>query len=142
MSQRVESWQGTDAFWARVEPLIPARAVAAKKIYLRKPGAGRPPPLPARQVFAASVSVLRTGIQWKALPKQRVGSASAIHKRFLEWQSSGFFEALWKAGLAEDEQMAGIAWRWQRVDAAMVQTPMAQGAVGPNPINSRGRTQK
>ncbi|PPU97032.1 hypothetical protein XpopCFBP1817_05935 [Xanthomonas populi] len=84
MSQRVESWQVTDAFWARVEPLIPARAVAAKKIYLRKPGGAGRPPLPARQVLAASASVLRTGIQWKALPKQRFGSASPIHKRFLE----------------------------------------------------------
>jgi hypothetical protein len=28
-----------------------------------------------------------------------------VHKRFLEWEKAGFFEALWKAGLAEYEQM-------------------------------------
>ena len=140
MAKRVESWQITDAFWERVEPLISSRAVAAQKNYVRKPGAGRPA-MPARQVFEAIVYVLRTGIQWKALPKERFGSASAIHKRFLEWEAAGFFEALWKAGLAEYEQMAGIAWRWQSVDAAMMKAPLAQEAVGPNPTD-RGKKRK
>ena len=75
----------TDAFWQRVEPLVPQRVPSPDKKYLRKPGAGRPPK-PARQVFEAIVYVLRTGCQWKALPKERFGSASAVHKRFLEWE--------------------------------------------------------
>ena len=83
LAKRVGSWVVTDEFWQRVEPLIPARSVA-DKIYVRKPGAGRPPK-PARLVFEAIVYVLRTGCQWKALPKERFGSASAVHKRFLEW---------------------------------------------------------
>lgn len=140
MAKRIESWRITDAFWERVEPLVPPRTVVAKKKYLRKPGAGRPA-MPARQVFEGIVFVLRTGIQWKALPKERFGSASAIHKRFLEWEASGFFEALWKAGLAEYEQMAGIAWRWQSVDGAMMKAPLAQESVGPNPTD-RGKKGK
>lgn len=112
----------TDAFWQQVEPLIPQRAPAPDKKYLRKPGAGRPPK-PARQVFEAIVYGLRTGCQWKALPKERFGSASAVHKRFLEWEAAGFFEALWKAGLAEYDEMEGIAWRWQSVDGAMMKAP-------------------
>ncbi len=131
--KRVESWVVTDEFWQRVEPLIPARS-AADKIYMRKPGAGRPPK-PARLVFEAIVYVLRTGCQWKALPKERFGSASAIHKRFLEWEAAGFFEDLWKAGLAEYDQMQGIAWRWQSVDGAMMKAPLAQEAVDPNPTD-------
>ncbi|MEW6466222.1 MAG: transposase, partial [Pseudomonadota bacterium] len=83
-TKRLESWVVSDVFWARVEPLVPARVPTARKQYLRKPGAGRPPK-PARQVFEAIVYVLRTGCQWKALPKERFGSASAVHKRFLEW---------------------------------------------------------
>ena len=86
----------------------------------------------------AVVYVLRTGCQWKALPKERFGSASAVHKRFLEWEKAGFFEALWKAGLAEYEQMEGIAWRWQSIDGALFKAPMAQQAVGPNPTD-RGK---
>lgn len=82
VAKRSQSWEVSDEFWQRVEPLIPVRPVA-DKIYVRKPGAGRPPK-PARQVFEAIVYVLRTGCQWKAFPKERFGSASAVHKRFLE----------------------------------------------------------
>lgn len=136
---RVESWAVSDEFWARVEPLIPARVVAFKDESLRKrrAGAGRPAK-PARQVFEAVMFVLRTGCQWKALPKERFGSASSVHKRFLEWEQAGFFESLWKAGLAEYDQMEGIAWRWQSIDAAMFKAPMAQETAGPNPTD-RGK---
>ena len=139
-AKRVESWVVTDEFWMRVEPLVPARTVLRGKSYQRIPGAGRPPK-PARQVFEAIVYVLRTGCQWKALPKERFGSASAIHKRFLEWERAGFFEALWKAGLAEYDQLEGIAWRWQSVDGALFKAPLAQEAVGPNPTD-RGKKRK
>lgn len=54
--------------------------------------------------------VLRTGRKWKALPKERFGNASAVHKRFLEWEAAGVFETIWKAGLAECDQMEGVAW--------------------------------
>jgi transposase len=128
--KRVDSWVVTDEFWERVEPLIPARARNKGKQYLRKPGAGRPPK-PGCQVFEAVVYVLRTGWQWKALPKERFGSASAVHKRFLEWEEAGVFEAIWRAGLAEYDQMEGIAWRWQSIDAAMFKAPLAPEAVGP-----------
>ncbi len=137
MATKVKSWEVSDAFWERVEPLVPIRKVDPTKNYVRKPGAGRPAK-PARQVFEAIVYVLRTGCQWKALPKERFGSASAVHQRFLEWEEAGFFEALWKAGLAEYDEMEGIAWRWQSVDGAMMKAPLAQEAVGPNPTD-RGK---
>jgi transposase len=134
LSKRVDSWVVTDTFWERMEPLVPQRAPVPGKEYVRKPGAGRPAK-PARQVFEAIVFVLRTGCQWKALPAERFGSASAIHKRFLEWEKAGFFEAVWKAGLAEYDDMQGIAWRWLSVDGAMMKAPLAQEAVGPNPTD-------
>ena len=140
MGKRVDSWVVTDEFWQRVEPLIPQRAQVPGKQYVRKPGAGRPAK-PPRQVFEAIVFVLRTGCQWKALPAERFGSASAIHKRFLEWEKAGFFEAVWKAGLAEYDDMQGIAWRWQSIDGAMMKAPLAQEAVGPNPTD-RGKKWK
>ncbi len=134
MFKRVDSWVVSDDFWQRVEPLIPQRVPLAGKPYLRMPGAGRPPK-PARQVFEGIVYVLRTGCQWKALPAERFGSASAIHKRFLEWEKAGFFESLWKAGLAEYDEMDGIAWRWQSIDEPPMKAPLAHEAVGPNPTD-------
>ncbi|SMR02414.1 hypothetical protein PD5205_01100 [Xanthomonas fragariae] len=75
------------------------------------------------------------------LSKERFGSASAIHKRLLEWEAAGFFEVLWKAGLAEYDQMRGIAWRWQSVDGAMMKASLAQQAAGPHPTD-RGKKQQ
>ena len=89
-------------------------------LYTRKEGGGRKPKS-ARLVFEAVVYVLRTGCQWKALPKECFGSASAIHKRFLEWERAGLFEAIWATGLAEYDQMEGIAWRWQSIEGGHVQ---------------------
>lgn len=136
--QRRESWAVSDEFWTRVAPLIPARPAApSAQRRLRRPGGGRKPK-PARVVFEAIVYVLRTGCQWKALPAERFGSASAIHKRFLEWEAAGFFVTLWQAGLAEYDDLEGIAWRWQSVDGALVKAPMALESVGPNPTD-RGK---
>ena len=135
---RLESWVVSDAFWERVEPLIPQRpSRPAKHRFERKPGGGRKPKA-ARLVFEAIVYVLRTGCQWKALPAERFGSASAVHKRFLEWEKAGLFLALWQAGLAEYDDMEGIAWRWQSIDGAMFKAPLAQEAVGRNPTD-RGK---
>src|ERR1019366_8672750 len=119
---RLAAWEVSDAFWQRVEPLIPERRRETAKNYVRKPGGGRKPN-DARLVFEGIVYVLRTGCQWKALPTERIDSANAIHKRFLEWQKAGVFEALWQAGLAQYDDFEGIAWRWQSIDRAMMKAP-------------------
>jgi len=49
-----------------------------------------------------------------------------------------FFLALWRSGLAEYDDMEGIAWRWQSIDGAMVKAPLAQETVGRNPTD-RGK---
>jgi transposase len=127
----------SDAFWERVEPLIPQRPIrVSKRKYARKPGGGRKPKAP-REVFEAIMYVLRTGCQWKALPRELFGSASAIHKRFLEWEQAGFFSALWRARLAEHDEMEGIAWRWQSSDVALLKAARAGQSVGLNPIDRR-----
>jgi transposase len=135
---RLESWVVSEAFWERVAPLIPPRpGRPARRTFARKPGGGRKPK-EARVVFEAIVYVLRTGCQWKALPRERFGSASAIHRRFLAWEQAGFFLALWQAGLAEYDEMEGIAWRWQSLDGALLKAPLARESVGPNPTD-RGK---
>jgi transposase len=137
-TRRIQAWEVSDAFWERVEPLLPGKPPRpSSREYQRKPGAGRKPK-DSRLVFAGIVYVLRTGCQWKALPREQFGSGSAIHKRFLEWQAAGVFEALWRAGLAEYDDLEGIAWRWQSIDGSVMKAPLAQASVGPNPTD-RGK---
>lgn len=134
---KAKSWEVTDDFWSRAQALIPVRQRPLDKTYVRRAGGGRKPK-DARLVFEGIVYVLRTGCQWKALPAERFGSASAIHARFLQWEKAGFFEALWQAGLAEYDDLRGIAWQWQSIDGAMMKAPLAREAVGPNPTD-RGK---
>jgi transposase len=135
--KRLPSWVVSEAFWSRVEALIPGPQRNPEKEYRRKAGGGRKPK-PARTVFEGIVYVLRTGCQWKALPKEVFGSASAIHQRFLDWEKTGVFRKLWQAGLAEYDEMEGIAWEWQSIDGAMIKAPLAQESVGRNPTD-RGK---
>jgi len=72
--QRIQSREVSDAFWERVEPLVPVRELDPK----RKVGGGRNP-IPARRIFEAIIYVLRTGFQWKALPSGDVVSKSMLN---------------------------------------------------------------
>jgi transposase len=113
--KRWESTSSNEAspieFWEKIEPLIPPLLRKNACEYRREPGAGRKP-LPARQVFVAIVFILRTGIQWKALPTKLFGSPSSIYRYFQQWHKDGFFLRLWQAGLAEYDGMQGITWKW------------------------------
>ena len=92
----------TSSHWFPNQP--PRRGTSA--LQQRRPGGGRKP-LGDRQIFSGIVYVLRTGCQWKALPKSFSGSASSVHKHFQRWRGQGFFLALWQAGLAEYDEMEG-----------------------------------
>ena len=143
MSRQYQSWEVSDDFWALVEPLVPRRRRLEGKEYKRKPGGGRKP-MAMRRVFEAVVFVLRTGIQWKALPRD-LGSGSAVHKYFQEWEQAGFFANLWRQGLTKYDDLVGISWEcvripanWQSIDGCKVESPLGQDAVGPNPVD-RGK---
>jgi len=137
MASKIQSWEVSDAFWDIVEPHIPKPKRDTSKSYMRKAGGGRRP-LSTRRVFEAIVFVLRTGIQWKALPKNIYGSPSSIHKYFLLWAEAGFFQELWRRGLAEYDELMGIAWEWQSIDGGMYKAPLAREAEGRNPTD-RGK---
>lgn len=133
---RIKSWEVSDEFWAKAEPLVPRPTRDSTKTYQRRRGGGRKP-MDTRKVFSAIVFVLRTGIQWKALPRE-FGSASSIHAYFRKWLEAGFFLKLWKKGLAEYDEMEGIAWSWQSIDGSQGKAPLAVEAAGPNPTD-RGK---
>jgi transposase len=130
------SWELTGEFWEKAESLLPRRERNPDKTYRRKPGGGRPP-LEPRRALEAVFYVLRTGIQWKALPKE-FGASSAVHRYFRFWCEQGFFKALWIAGLAACDEAAGIQWSWLGADGCMTKAPLAQEALEKNPTG-RGK---
>jgi putative transposase len=81
--------------------------------------------------------VLRTGIQWNALPRE-LGASSTVHDRFQEWEQAGFFKALWQAGLLAYDELTGIEWEWQAVDGVMTKAPFGRAATSKNPTD-RGK---
>ena len=139
---RIKTWEISDGLWAIVEPLIPdaEHCREAGRPYKRKPGGGRKPKYGNRVYFSAIVYVLRTGIIWNALPREKFGGLgrSALHKRFQTWARAGLFAAMWKKGLAEYDELEGIAWKWQSADGTMQKAPLAQESVGRNPTD-RGK---
>ena len=137
---RIRTWEISDEFWSLVEPLIPTSPRIAGKRYQRRPGGGRKRKYSDRLYFAAIVYVLRTGIIWNALPREKfhgVGSA-AVHRKFQQWALAGVFLDLWRRGLAQYDEMEGIAWLWESADGSTIEAPLAQQSVGPNPTD-RGK---
>lgn len=136
---KLQSWEVSEELWAKVAPLVPVKKRDSSISYTRRSGWWRKPTDP-KIVFAAIFFVLRTGIQWKAIPKERFGSSSAIHRHFLAWKGAGFFSALWKHGIAELDELQWISWEWQSADSSSVKAPLATSgeSVGPNPTD-RGK---
>ena len=125
---RTRPWEVSEALWEQIAPLIPPAPSHAK---------GGRPRLPDRQAFSAIVYVLRTGIQWNALPRE-LGASSTVHDRFQEWEQAGLFKILWQAGLSEYDEVQGIEWEWQAADGAMTKAPFGSVATGANPTD-RGK---
>jgi transposase len=120
-----ESFRVPDEMWERIKPLLP--------VARPKPKGGRPRN-DDRKMMDAIYYVLRTGIQWKALPTS-VGAGSSVHDRFQEWQQAGVFRNLWAAGLRAYDAAKGIEWEWQAMDGAMTKAPLGGAGTGPNPTD-------
>jgi len=76
-----------------------------------------------RKVMESILYVLRTGCQWKMLPKE-YGSGSTCHRRFQQWSLSEVFERLWTRLLGVYDNLAGIQWNWQSLDSVSVKAPL------------------
>lgn len=86
---------------------------------------------------SAIVYVLRTGIQWNALPREQ-GASTTVSDRFRRWEQQGVFERIWQTGFQEDDELEGIAWEWQSMDGVRTKAPFGGAATGANPTD-RGK---
>jgi putative transposase len=101
--ERTRPWELSDAVWQRAQPLLPKEKP--------RPKGGRPR-RDDRQMLGAMLYVLRTGLQWNALPRA-IGASTTVYDRFRAWERDGFFARLWAAGLEEFDELVGIDWEWQ-----------------------------
>ena len=120
------SWRIPDELWPHIQKVLPKPKP--------KPKGGRPR-LDDRKAMDAIFYVMRTGCQWKALPRSW-GAASTVHDRFQEWQRAGVFEKLWKAALLKYDAETGIEWEWQAMDGAMTKAPLGGKRHRPQPHGS------
>lgn len=76
---RTKPWELSDAVWERAQPVLPPPKPHAK---------GGRPPRDDRQMLGAILYVLRTGIQWNALPHE-IGASTTVYDRFRAWERAG-----------------------------------------------------
>ena len=119
------SWELPDALWQLLKPMIPER----------KSRVGRPRTVDFRHILAGIFYVLRTGIHWQALPRERFGPPSTVYYYFSKWADGGIFQAMWAAALKTYDQLNSLDWSWQSVDGAMTKAPLAGEATGKNPTD-------
>ena len=84
----------TDAEWAILEPLV-------------TPGkqAGHPQMLELRRIVDAALYLLRTGCQWRALPREFPPWPTVFY-HYAKWRTLGTWERV-KANLREHQRLAG-----------------------------------
>ncbi len=102
-----------DDLWKVIEPILPRPK--------KRPRGGRPR-VPDRKVVAGIVFRLKTGCQWKALPRE-FGSGSTCHLRMQQWERAGVFKKIFAVLLERYDKRKGIAWTWTSLDSAMVKAP-------------------
>ena len=106
-------WRVPDELWAIAEPILrPAE----------HPKGGRPW-MDTRRALDGVLYVLRTGCQWRALPRE-FGPATTVHDRFQRWVATGALQRLWAACLRRYGEEQGIQWAWQAADGCLVKAPL------------------
>ena len=72
-----QSWTISDELWNVIKDEIPQKKRDPEKVYKNKLGQGRKP-MDARKALEGIFYVLRTGCQWKALPKELAPAVVSI----------------------------------------------------------------
>lgn len=103
-----------DDLWNEIRKILP-KEKPSKTV-------GRPI-VPYRKVFDGILYVLRTGCQWKMLPRE-YGSSSTSHRRFQEWNKLDVFKKMWIRLLKIYDDLIGINWTWQSLDSITIKSPL------------------
>jgi putative transposase len=80
--------------------------------------------------------LLKTGIQWKALP-HCFGSNSAVHRLFQKLRTTLFFEKLWHKELQNYDLIHGLKLENQSSDCIHIKSPLGQEKTGKSPVDRK-----
>jgi len=103
-----------DRLWDEIKSILP------KEKPLRTVGR---PIVRYRKVIDGILYVLRTGCQWKMLPKE-YGSGSTCHRRFQEWNRLNAFKKVWIKLLKVYDNCININCTWQSIDGISIKSPL------------------
>jgi transposase len=112
-------WLISDELWKEIEPLLPRHHRQRRRI------GGRPLEISDRQAMNGIFFVLKTGCPWKALDVTCICPGTIAHRRFQQWRQAGIFKRFWKKELLRYDQVKGLDWKWQSVDASLIKAPIA-----------------
>jgi transposase len=124
----------TDAAWARIAPLLPARG-----------GRGRQW-RDHRQVINAILWKLRTGAPWRDLP-ERYGPWKTAHERLRVWTADGTWDRLLDHVIVKDDAVGNVEWTFS-IDSSNVRAHQhsagarKKGAARPNTSKTSPSTAK
>ena len=104
----------SDELWDEIKKVLPKE---------KSPKTVGRPIVPYRKVLDGILYVLRTGCQWKMLPKE-YGSGSTCHRRFQEWIQLDIFKKAWIKLLEIYNDLIGINWTWQSIDSISIKSPL------------------
>ena len=83
-----------DVLWEKLVKIIPQYKISSK---------GGRPRADLRKIMNGILYVLRTGCQWKMVPKE-FGTGSTCHRYFQEWEKVGVFKKLWQIMVIEYDE--------------------------------------
>ena len=122
-------WHAPDDLWSLIEPILgpdkPAGSV------------GRPP-VPNRVIFDAIIYVLRTGCQWRAIPREVYAPGTTVHGRFRLRAEARLFEKIYRVLLERYDDELGIDWKWLSLDGCITKAPLGGEETGRSPVD-RGK---
>jgi transposase len=116
-----------DRLWRQIAPLLPRERP--------KPRGGRPR-VPDRIALAGIIYRLRTGCQWKAIPRE-FGSGSTCHLRMQAWRRRGVFHAIYATLVQYYKKKRGLQLRWTALDSMTVKAPKGGATRGPTRRTAR-----
>src|SRR5437870_10336434 len=116
-AKRYASWELPDEMWELLAPLLP----------VRNWWMGRPTEVDLHRIAAGIYFVLRTGIQWHALPREQFGPPSTVYYYFKQWRDANVFRKLWAKALERYDADVGLEWQWQSLDGVITKAPQGGG---------------